>query len=120
MTRVLVIDDSRFARVFARAVLVAEGFDVIEADNGETGVARAGSDAPDCIVLDLLMPNMGGLEVLKAIRAANLQMPIIVTTAGVEPDSRDDCLRCGATAVIEKANSRAEFLAAIRLALGPA
>jgi CheY-like chemotaxis protein len=62
MALVLVVDDEPTARAFARMVLLAGGHEVVEAKSGEEALDRMAERPPDCIVLDLVMPGLSGLE----------------------------------------------------------
>jgi two-component system chemotaxis response regulator CheY len=70
MTRTcLVVDDSRFVRKVARRILEESGFAVDEAEDGEKALFSVRGKMPDCVLLDWNMPNMNGIEFLKALRA---------------------------------------------------
>src|SRR5436309_13324135 len=84
--RVLIIeDDPNVAEVVGR-YLTREGYEVEIAADGVTGLERALSDPPELVVLDLMLPNLGGLEVCKRIRAAAPVPVIILTALGEEAD----------------------------------
>ena len=80
---VLVIDDDRAARTIMRRLLANEGLHVIEADCGQTAIERLSQETPDLIVLDLVMPDMDGFEVLDRLRVSPewRQIPVVVVTA---------------------------------------
>jgi len=80
---VLVIDDDRAARTIMRRLLANEGLHVIEADGGQAGIDRLSQKIPDLIVLDLVMPDMDGFEVLDRLRVSPEwgQIPVVVVTA---------------------------------------
>ena len=66
--KILTVDDSCSMRQMVRSALQAEGYEVSEADNGESALAVLQMDAPDLIITDLYMPTMDGLSLLRAIR----------------------------------------------------
>jgi two-component system, chemotaxis family, chemotaxis protein CheY len=66
--KILTVDDSCSMRQMVRSALEAEGYEVSEADNGESALAVLQMDAPDLIITDLYMPTMDGLSLLRAIR----------------------------------------------------
>ena len=70
MHRVLVIDDEADVRLLYRVNLRHAGFEVLEADDGERGIAAALEHLPDAVVLDLMMPRVDGFDVLRALRVA--------------------------------------------------
>ncbi|MBN2031602.1 response regulator [bacterium] len=79
---ILLIEDSPTIRLLYRKVLETDGFDVIEAEDGESGWEMAVSGEPDLILLDLILPDSNGLEVLERIRASEVtkNIPVIVLT----------------------------------------
>jgi DNA-binding response OmpR family regulator len=87
MTKIAIIEDDAVINQMYRMKFEADGFDVQVADNGKTGVALVETFLPDIILMDLQMPEMGGEEALKNIRAkewgANIPV-IILTNLGVE------------------------------------
>ncbi len=86
MTRVLVVDDDPTVREVVVSYLKAEGYDVSEAADGETALAKIEHERPDLIVLDIMLPGLDGLEVCRRVRATS-QVPIIMLTAlGSEAD----------------------------------
>jgi len=66
--KILTVDDSCSMRQMVRSALEAEGYEVSEADNGESALAMLAIDAPDLVITDLYMPTMDGLSLLRAIR----------------------------------------------------
>ncbi len=101
-TTVLLIDDSAFARQMVAKTLTAQGNEVLEAANGQEGIEKAEQYRPDCIVLDLLMPEMDGLGVLRALKEKDLVIPTIVLSADIQETAQAECLKLGAVAFIEK------------------
>ena len=74
MARILIIDDSAFARSITAEVLGSHGNEIIEAESGQDGIKKAERERPDCILLDLLMPEIDGFDVLKALRSKGLSI----------------------------------------------
>src|SRR5215207_5229641 len=81
MTRVLVVDDEPPIVRAVAANLRVRGFEVLTAASGETALATVEAHQPDCVVLDLGLPGIGGLEVLRRLRTWT-QVPVVVLTAG--------------------------------------
>ncbi len=79
---ILLVEDSPTIRLLYRKVLETDGFDVVEAEDGESGWEMAVSREPDLILLDLILPDSNGLEVLERIRASEVtkNIPVIVLT----------------------------------------
>ena len=82
MATVLIIDDEAGVRRLLRLALEREGHAVLEAADGSRGVECVAADRPDVVLCDLVMPGLGGLEVLDALRAAGSAVPVVVVTGG--------------------------------------
>jgi DNA-binding response OmpR family regulator len=78
MAKVLVIDDEPYARVLLDIHLRRQGYDVLLADDGWKGLQLYHQEHPDVILLDLDMPELDGVTVLKEIRAVDFKQPVIV------------------------------------------
>ncbi len=104
MQLVLVIDDEADVRLLCRMNLRHAGYEVLEADGGEHGVALANERTPDAVILDLMMPRFDGHEVLRRLRAtpASAEVPVLVLTADGRIDSHRACYALGADAVVTK------------------
>ena len=83
MAKVLVIDDEPNVRSLLDTLLRPQGYDVILADNGWTGLQLYRQEHPDVILLDLKMPKLDGITVLKQIRSVDLTQPVIVLTGTI-------------------------------------
>lgn len=101
--RVLVIDDSKFQRLAIQRALVRAGYDVATAGDGEEGLRAAGASHPDVIVLDMMLPKMSGVDVLRALRREDKTkaVPVIVLT-GLSEKNKEKLITEGATAFMEK------------------
>jgi DNA-binding response OmpR family regulator len=114
--RVLIIeDDPNVAEVVGR-YLAREGFEVEIATDGATGLERALADPPELVVLDLMLPNLGGLEVCRRIRAA-APVPVIILTALGEETDRIVGLELGADDYVAKPFSPRELTARVKAVL---
>ncbi len=94
--RMLVVDDEAPARDAVRDFLIREGHDVATAEDGVEALRVAEEHAPDVVVTDLQMPNMGGIELLNKLRAQDAELPVIVMTGLVEVEAAVLALRAGA------------------------
>ncbi len=119
MARVLVVDDSMYQRNKLRKIIEAAGYDVIEARDGDDGLTMATDSTPDVMVLDLLMPKVSGLEVLRQLHEKHLTLPVIIHTADIQEQTRQDCLASGAVAFLNKPSRDEDVLTAIAQALQP-
>jgi CheY-like chemotaxis protein len=119
MALILVADDSWLTRQMVGKVLQSEGYDIIEAVNGKEAVDTVETCSPDCVLLDLLMPELDGFGVLQAFAEKGLLIPVIVLSADIQETSREKCLSLGAAAIINKPPKDLELLGAIRAAVHP-
>jgi signal transduction histidine kinase len=120
-TRVLIVDDDETARYAIGSFASRPGTVIIEAENGTTGIARAQTDRPDIILLDLMMPGIGGHEVLQRLKSepSTAAIPVIVITSRFINDEERSQIQTRAAAVINKADlSREAVLRTIDEALG--
>ncbi|HEV7477102.1 MAG TPA: response regulator [Burkholderiales bacterium] len=113
---ILVVEDEPEIRRFLRASLAAEGYRVVEAANGERGAIDAGTHKPDMAIVDLGLPDLDGIEVIRRIRAWST-MPIVVLSARVQERSKIEALDAGADDYITKPFGVGELLARVRVAL---
>jgi two-component system KDP operon response regulator KdpE len=113
---IVVIEDDPAIRLFLRTGLGAHGFKVFEADRGRQGIIEAGVRKPDLIILDLGLPDMEGVEVIKAIREWSA-LPIIILSARSTEQHKIDALDAGADDYLTKPFGLGELLARIRVAL---
>ncbi len=115
-TRVLIIEDQVKISHWLSTFLQQAGFEVLSAANGAHGLALARTEQPDVIVLDLMLPDMDGLDVCRAIRR-NSDVFIIMLTARVEETDRLIGLEMGADDYVTKPFSPREVVARIRALL---
>jgi len=113
---VLVIDDEVQIRRLLRITLEAAGINVVEADTGRIGLDEAARSHPDAVVLDLGLPDMGGLEVLKLLREWS-KVPVLVLTVLAAEADKVSALDAGADDYLTKPFGSAELLARIRAIL---
>jgi CheY-like chemotaxis protein len=104
--RVLVVEDDRFLRRACEASLRQRGLDVITAADGEEGLSLAQSEHPALVLLDLLMPKMSGLEVLRAMKADDKMrgIPVLVLSNSSRQQDVDEIMRLGAIGYLVKAD----------------
>lgn len=119
MSKILIVDDSLFQRRIVSAPLKANGFDVFEAVDGKDGLEKILAVKPDLILLDILMPEKDGIQVLKDLHDANNTIPVIMLTSDVQDSTRDECLSLGARAFLNKPVKSDELLPVINSLLTP-
>jgi len=117
MQSVLVIDDDESLRDTVGVMLEREGFQVVQAGNGRTGLERALTLKPDLVLVDLRLPAMSGMEVCKQLCACNAQTSIIVLSALGEEVDKVLLLEIGADDYIVKPFGPRELLARVRAVL---
>jgi len=113
---VVVIEDDPQIRRFLRPALTSHGFRVTEAANAEDGLRETASRPPDLIILDLGLPDLDGLDVIRRLREWT-QVPIIVLSARGQEQDKVSALEAGADDYLTKPFSIGELLARIRVAL---
>ena len=116
LARVLVVDDEPQIRRFLRTSLDAHGYEVVEAEDGQSAIKRMTVEKPDVLVLDLGLPDMEGLDVIKRVREWS-DVPIIVLTARNREADKIEALDRGADDYLTKPFGMGELMARIRAAL---
>jgi DNA-binding response OmpR family regulator len=117
MQRILVIDDDPAITSLLKRGLSYEGFTVDIAGTGETGLALARERPPDLVILDIMMPGMNGLEVLRRLRAADDRLPVLMLTAKDAPADQVQGLEAGADDYVVKPFTFEVLLARVRALL---
>lgn len=115
--KVLLVEDDATTADYIAKGLVEEGFVVDRADNGRDGLFLATEAAHDAIILDRMLPGMDGMAVLAALRAANIDTPVIILSALATADERIKGLTGGSDDYLAKPFAFAELLARLRIIL---
>jgi len=113
----LVVDDEAAIRDSLRMILEYEGYRVEEAGNGSQALAKVAERAPDAIVLDIKMPEMDGLELLKALRERGYDMPVLMISGHADVATAVEATRRGAFDFFEKPLERERVLLSLRNAV---
>ncbi|MEZ4662363.1 MAG: response regulator transcription factor [Caldilineaceae bacterium] len=113
---ILVVDDTKSLRTLVSSYLTQEGFRVVTATNGQEALYVAREEKPDLIILDLMMPEMGGYEFMRAY-SRDKDTPIIILTAKVEEHEKVLGLELGADDYVTKPFSPRELTARVRAVL---
>src|ERR1700722_2718441 len=111
---VLVVDDEPNIVLGLRDALEVEGFRVISAGNGREGLAPARAEAPDAIVLDLMLPDINGYDVCQELRRISPHVPIVMLTARSQETDKIRGLDAGADDYVTKPFSVNELIARVR------
>ena len=117
MTRILVVEDERDLALGLQANLEVEGYDVAVAHTGEEGLRLARGHAPDLVILDLMLPDTDGYDVLARLRRAQLDMPVIILTARGEEVDKVRGFRTGADDYVTKPFGVMELMVRIQAIL---
>ena len=118
MPSVLIADDSRTVRKSLASKLQTEGYSVSEAKDGFKAIEMIEAHEPDCVILDLLMPGMSGMEVLEKLKDENIKIPVVVLSADIQNTTREKCMELGAVDFINKPlRDTGKIIGAIQAAL---
>lgn len=104
MKKILVIEDNADNMKLITFIITKSGYQAIEAFSGQEGIRMALTQAPDLVLLDIQLPDMTGIEVLKAIRSAEIdeKLPVVAVTSFAMSGDRQRLLAAGCTGYIEK------------------
>jgi DNA-binding response OmpR family regulator len=114
--KILVVDDKAELRTLLKSYLAQEGFDVLTAPDGREALFAARSEKPDLIILDLMMPEMGGYEFMRSYNR-EADTPIIILTARLDENDKVLGLELGADDYVTKPFSPRELTARVRAVL---
>ena len=114
--KVLMVDDERPIRKLLRMGLTAQGYEILEAPDGKTSLELL-AQKPDLVVLDLGLPDIQGLDLLRMIRARNESVPIVVLSSRSDEPGKVEALDLGADDYVTKPFGMDELLARMRAAL---
>lgn len=112
-SRIIIIEDEKQIRRYLRAAFEVAGFEVLEAENGQQGLVLSSAHKPDLLVIDLGLPDMDGIDVIRDIRSWS-RVPIIVLSARSHERHKVQALDVGADDYLCKPFGTAELLARIR------
>jgi two-component system chemotaxis response regulator CheY len=113
MAKILVVDDAAFMRLRASKLLVEAGHQVVEADNGRIAVETYLRERPDCVLMDITMPEMDGLEALTEIRLQDPHARVAMLTALGQQAIVMDAIKRGARDFVVKPFAPGRVLAAV-------
>ncbi len=117
--KVLIVDDSRFMRAALRRIFEEEGWNVVEADNGEDAIRMYDSEKPDIMTLDIVMPGMNGIEVLKRLMKKHPSAKVLVVSALSQPKMIHDAINSGAIDFIAKPFRKEDVIESLRYVIQP-
>jgi DNA-binding response OmpR family regulator len=120
--KILVVDDSATILMMVKTFLGRERYVLLTASNGEEAVAKARKEAPDLVLMDVMMPKMTGLEACQELRRhpETASLPVILVTTRGEPESIQRGFESGCTDYVTKPIDGQQLLARIETCLGKA
>lgn len=113
MAKILIVDDAEFLRMRISKMLTAEGYEIVEADNGAKAVELYNQVHPDVVMMDITMPEMDGLTALKHIKAMDPKAKVIMLTALGQESVVLEAIKSGARDFVVKPFERERVLGAI-------
>ncbi len=117
MPKALVVDDEPDMRWLLAGVLRDQGFEVVAAENGRAALEQISRESPDVVLLDLRMPGLDGIQVLKQVKAVDPHIPVVIVTAYGALPSAVRAMRLGAYDYLTKPFDNDEILFTLRRAL---
>jgi two-component system chemotaxis response regulator CheY len=102
LKKILIVDDAAFTRSIHKQIVIAAGYEAMEASNGAEAIEKFDSEKPDAVMVDLLMPDTDGMDVVKKIREKDSSAKIIVCSADKQKFRQDDAQTAGAIAFLPK------------------
>ena len=114
--KILIVEDEQSISNFISMILTANGYDTITVRGGEEALTIIASHCPDLVILDLGLPDMDGMEVLRSVRKWS-NLPVVVVSARQHERDKVEALDCGADDYLVKPFGTAELLARIRTAI---
>ena len=102
MALILITDDSWIARLSLKKILKPLSVTLLEAENGTKAMEMIRNEKPDLILLDLLMPEMDGTDILRLMKKESINIPVIVLSADIQETTRKEVNALGAVAFIQK------------------
>jgi two-component system response regulator AtoC len=117
MVKILIIDDERPIRETLEMFLREKGYEVVTSEDGEGGLEAVRNERPEIVILDIRLPGMDGLEVLRRIREAGEDIHVIMITAYHDAETTKQAMKLGAYEYIHKPLDADEFEVAIERAV---
>jgi len=102
MKKILIVDDSAFSRNIIKQIVISEGYEAIEAGNGTEALSLFQTEKPDIVTVDLLMPDIDGIDLVKKIRETAPGAKIIVCSTDKQKFRQKEAKAAGAAAFVPK------------------
>ncbi|MCL4236263.1 MAG: response regulator, partial [Deltaproteobacteria bacterium] len=117
MPLVLIVDDEKNMRRVIAAHLEREGFDCLEAESGERAVEVLAQESPDCVLTDLKMPGMDGMELLRHLSVTRAGTPVVMLTAHGTVQTAVEAMKVGAFDYLTKPFDKSELVSIVQKAV---
>lgn len=117
MAKILIVDDSTFARAKLKAPLAREGYEIIETPTGESALSKFSEEKPDIVLLDIIMARVPGDVTLEKILNLDPNAKVVMVTAVGQKDTASDCLKKGACDYVVKPIEEGQILEVVRKVL---
>lgn len=117
MAKILIVDDSRTSRKILRTLLIENGYEVVEAENGQTGIEKYKEETPDLVTMDITMPVMDGITALKGIREYDSGAKVIMVTAAGQESKIVEAVKHGAAEFLTKPFEKGKILETVQKVL---
>lgn len=114
MAKILIVDDAEFLRMRISKMLVGDGYEVVEAENGAMAVESYKANKPDLVLMDITMPEMDGLTALRHIKAYDQKAKVVMLTALGQESVVLEAIKSGARDFVVKPFERDRVLSAIQ------
>lgn len=99
---ILIVDDSKTTRKLIAGALENQEYKLLQATNGVEGINSIQSNNVDLMILDLLMPEMDGIEVIQKLKELKIDIPVIILTADIQDEVKNECYNYGVKAFLNK------------------
>jgi CheY-like chemotaxis protein len=100
--KTLIVEDSKFQQESMKNLLSDLDLSIVSANNGKEALDYLSIEDVDFLIIDLLMPVMNGIELIKNLKTQNFDKPFIIVTSDIQETTRNHCLEYGAHAILEK------------------
>lgn len=117
MAKILIVDDSNLSRRTLRSILAPEGHTIVEAKDGIAAIEQYFLEKPDLVLLDLVMPEMNGFEVLQKLREMDSHACIVIVSADIQTLTKEAVAAFGAKAFVNKPIAAAPVLTVVNQVL---
>ncbi|MCK5706783.1 MAG: response regulator [Candidatus Aureabacteria bacterium] len=115
MAKILIVDDSFTTRKFIAHILKKSGFEIVEADNGESGLKSVKEEKPDLVILDIVMPEKEGIDTILVLKNTLPDLPIIaISGSSINDTYLSSAKKFGANAVLAKPFEESELIETIK------